>query len=146
MVLSFDSYAQHQLSGTITSSENKKPVSGVEVYDHQSKSIVTTDASGKYMFKDLEVGVHQITFFSTEYETVTKEINIITDRILDIVIEKLSVELSQIEIAAKKEELFAIRQLEDVEGTSIFAGKKSEVVMLDLIKGNLASNNSIRRK
>ena len=34
------------------------------------------------------------------------------------------------------------QDLRDVEGTSIFAGKKSEVISMDLSMANLASNNS----
>jgi len=42
----------------------------------------------------------------------------------------------------KRQEVFALKQLKKVEGTAIYAGKKTEVVLLEGITGNLASNNT----
>ena len=54
----------------------------------------------------------------------------------------LALELSEVEIKARRKELYAIRQLRDLEGTRVNAGKKTEVVVLDKIIANKAINQS----
>ena len=41
-----------------------------------------------------------------------------------------------------KKKIFQIKRMQDYEGTSVFAGKKNEVILLDLSMANLASNNA----
>lgn len=50
--------------------------------------------------------------------------------------------LNEVTIEAKKDNDFGITHLNQVEGTAIYAGKKSEVILLDDASGNLATNNS----
>ena len=47
-----------------------------------------------------------------------------------------------IEIIARNEKVFSLERLNAVEGTSIFEGKKNEVILVDQSMANLASNNS----
>lgn len=50
--------------------------------------------------------------------------------------------LGPAEIELKKDNDFGITRLRQVEGTSIYAGKKSEVIVLNDVNANLATNNS----
>ncbi|MCC6601386.1 MAG: TonB-dependent receptor [Crocinitomicaceae bacterium] len=50
--------------------------------------------------------------------------------------------LEEVTIESKKNNSFGITHLRQVEGTAIYAGKKSEVVLLSDTKGNLAANNA----
>ena len=61
---------------------------------------------------------------------------------LTITLERLSQELSEVEIIAQKEKVFELQRLKDVEGTAIFAGKKTEVIQVDQSMANLATNNA----
>ena len=45
-------------------------------------------------------------------------------------------------VKANNQKIFQLSKLKDVEGTAIYAGKKSEVISMDLSMANLASNNS----
>jgi Fe(3+) dicitrate transport protein len=49
--------------------------------------------------------------------------------------------LNEITIEAEKDNSFGITRLKQVEGTSIYAGKKNEVIVLDDVNGNTAANN-----
>ena len=51
-------------------------------------------------------------------------------------------ELNEIVLEEQKENNFGRSTLSQVEGTAIYAGKKSEVVLLEDINANLATNNS----
>lgn len=50
--------------------------------------------------------------------------------------------LGPAEIELKKDNDFGITRLKQVEGTSIYAGKKSEVIVLNDVQANIATNNS----
>ena len=54
-------------------------------------------------------------------------INTQDSQYLKIALNELSVNLSEVEITAKKRKVFELRRLQDIEGTSIYAGKKTEV-------------------
>ncbi len=53
-----------------------------------------------------------------------------------------NIELGEIEIVAEKDNSFGISRLNNVEGTTIYAGKKTEAIYLQDLNANLAANNS----
>lgn len=54
----------------------------------------------------------------------------------------LPIQLKEVIVEYKKDNNFGLTHLKQVEGTAIYAGKKTEVVLLDDAAGNLATNNS----
>lgn len=50
--------------------------------------------------------------------------------------------LKEVIVEYKKDNNFGLTHLKQVEGTAIYAGKKTEVILLDDAAGNLATNNS----
>ncbi len=133
---------QHTLSGKVKNQNTGKAVIGTEVYNQQTDEVVFTNPNGYYEFANLEEGVYDITLFTFDYNTQTKTIEIDSDAKLNFELEPLSEQLTEVEIIAKKAEFFDIRRLRPVEGTSIFAGKKSEVVLLDQAVAGVASNTA----
>ncbi len=133
--------AQHVLNGLVILDSNMQPLAGVEVFNHNNNQLEVSALDGTFQFENLAPGLYTFTLFADEYETLLDTIKIEKDTAYSFSMSALKIDLSPIDIIAKKEELFAIKQLKDIEGTSIFAGKKTEVVLTDLIKGNLASNN-----
>ena len=61
---------------------------------------------------------------------------------LEIVLETLGEELTEVVITRQREQVFALTQLKGVEGTAIYEGKKSEVVLVDNLTANLATSNA----
>ena len=133
--------AQVSLTGRVVSSVDQMALSGVEVYLESAQSLTQTDGAGYYRFDRVPTGIQTVTVFALDYVTQTDTVDIGRSQMLNFVLQPLSVSLSDVEIIAKREELFALKRLADIEGTSIFAGKKSEVVVLDMIQGNQALNN-----
>lgn len=50
--------------------------------------------------------------------------------------------LQEVIVESEKDNDFGITRLKQIEGTAIYAGKKSEVIVLDDVNGNTATNNS----
>lgn len=130
---------QHSFNGSILDS-NKQPLQAVEIFNHNTNQLTVSKEDGSFEFTNLEPDSYTFTLFADAYETIIDTINIQADVKRTYTMSPLSIDLTSIDIIAKREELFVIRQLNDIEGTSIFAGKKTEVVITNLIKGNVAVN------
>ena len=50
--------------------------------------------------------------------------------------------LSEVVLTQRREKAFTLQKLRTVEGTAIYAGKKSEVVLVENLTANLAANNA----
>ena len=133
------SFAQNIYSGFITSSENNKPIKGVEIYNKVGGELSQTDKNGFFKFnsseKDLTIILFAKNFNVFEKKMFSNEKN-------NIQLRPLSRELMEVEVKSRKQKIFELKRLNDVEGTSIFAGKKNEVVLVKQSMANLASNNA----
>jgi Fe(3+) dicitrate transport protein len=134
--------AQYTLTGRILLEEENTPIAASEIYHHSSQRIVLSEEDGSFIISNLSSGTHQFSVFSTDYSILTDTIVISENTTRDFYLTPLSFTLSSLELIAKKKELFGIKQLADIQGTSVYAGKKSEVILLDLVKGDVANNNS----
>lgn len=130
--------AQFTLSGTVSIEETGKNLKGIEVY------LVENDLldDGNFAFEGLSAQDYTLVIFGVGYNTKEVLIQLSSDSIIDIKLTPLASELSEVLIQDQKDEVFAIKRLRAVEGTAIYAGKKSEVVRIEKMMGNLASNNS----
>ncbi|MGB3149448.1 MAG: TonB-dependent receptor [Maribacter sp.] len=142
LFLTFPVWGQLSISGNITNKEGK-PIPDVEVYLRQLERLEMTDANGRFEFENIPGGKYSIVVFAYEYEVLERELTFDKAFSMDIQLQRLQAEnLSEVVLTQKREQVFALKQLKKVEGTAIYAGKKSEVVLLDGITGNLAANNS----
>jgi len=144
IILLFTSLAQAQftVSGTVTSVEDGSPIANAEVWNKTVSEMVLTNEDGVFRIENLQEGNYEFAVFSFEYAIADKEIFINADTQVNFELAKLSNDLSEVMITNRREQIFALRKLRKVEGTAIYAGKKSEVVLLDKTVGNLAANNA----
>ncbi len=133
---------QYKLTGRITSSETGNPVSNAEIWNKTTGDLTIANDNGEYAITSLEAGTYQFAVFSYEYEIRERNITIDSDKVVNFQLTPLAESLSEVVLTARREQIFALRKLRKVEGTSIFAGKKSEVVLMDQVVGNLAANNA----
>lgn len=135
-------FAQYTLSGNVNSESTGASVSGAEVYNLTKGTSVNTDLSGNFQFDDLPAGTYTLAVFSFEFEVVEKELVISENTSVNFQLPALGEQLSEVLIKKRKERIFALKQLKEVEGTAIYAGKKTEVVVMDNLTANLASGNA----
>ncbi|GGZ80713.1 TonB-dependent receptor domain-containing protein [Algibacter mikhailovii] len=134
-------YAQNKVSGVVLFAGNNTPVAEVNIYDKTSGLITTTNANGEFEFLTSKERLTLI-FFSFEYEVKEMLIEASNSENLSVVLQDLTTQLSEVEITARKRKLFELQRLKDIEGTAIYAGKKTEVVLVEQSMANLASNNA----
>ena len=113
-----------------------------EVYNKLTGLIVTTASDGTYVMEVDSAGQYPLIVFAFGYEVQEKVVAINGKKLFDFYLQEISAELTEVEISQQREQVFAMSRLRPVEGTAIYAGKKSEVVLVDGLVGNLASNNA----
>ncbi len=133
--------ANYSLSGVVIDAGNGQPISNAEVYNRTLNLLTSTNAEGFFEMSDLEAGTYELVIVSLEYETLEKVVKIAGDMNLTIPMTEFSQVLSEVVVSERREEIFALNRLRPVEGTAIYAGKKTEVVLVDQLVGNIAANN-----
>lgn len=135
--------AQHTLSGTIRNASTAEPLLEAEVFLPATGASVTTNNRGEYKFDDLASGEYEIYVFLYGFNTIQETTTILNaDVQQDFDLEDLNIQLSEVLVQDAREEIYALKRLRAVEGTAIYAGKKTEVVLLDRLTVNAAANNA----
>lgn len=140
-IFSISMYAQQTVKGAVVFSKTEQPIANVKVYDKVSGLLTTTNSKGVFEFQTSKKEM-TLVFFSFEYEVEEVTIQTEAGANLKIILKDLTQNLSQVEITARKRRIFELKRLKDVEETAIYAGKKTEVVLVGQSMANLASNNA----
>mgnify|MGYP001356115045 CR=1 FL=1 len=144
LIHSFTLMSQNSITikGNIRNTESQQVVENVEIFSDPKGILHTSDINGCFTITEVPIGLNTLTLFREGFNTTYISFIARKDTILEINLKALSVELTEIQLRARRKEEFAMKRLKDVEGTSLYAGKKSEVVVMNLVSANLASNNS----
>ena len=132
---------QNRITGSVSDTQGS-PIAGAEVYLKELQLLTVSDAKGGFVFESVAGGKFTLVVYAYEFQVYEQELTF--DRALEVTIQLLPIAetaLSEVVLTHEREKVFALQKLKAVEGTAIYAGKKSEVVLLDNITGNLAANN-----
>jgi len=131
---------QYKYSGIVVDTDNN-PIKSVQIYDQNGGSLAQTNALGNFMFSSNEEEV-SLVFFLENYKI--KYVVFTSDNLenIQIVLSPFLEELSEIKITSRRKKVFELKRLNDVVGTAIYAGKKTEVILVNQSTANLASNNA----
>lgn len=132
---------QNRITGSVSDTQGS-PIAGAEVYLKELQLLTVSDAKGGFVFESVAGGKFTLVVYAYEFQVYEQELTF--DRALEVTIQLLPIAetaLSEVVLTQEREKVFALQKLKAVEGTAIYAGKKSEVVLLDNITGNLAANN-----
>lgn len=105
-------------------------------------SSLTTGTSGFFSVHVNASKTVKVSAFMQGYRPYHESLKLNTDTSLVIQLDSLTTNLQEVVIESQKENSFGVGKLMNVEGTAIYAGKKSEVIVLNDINANLATNNS----
>jgi Fe(3+) dicitrate transport protein len=134
--------AQEVFKGKVVSAETGLPVAEAEVYNRTTGKLVVTDKNGDFQLADLKPGEYELTIFSFQHEIIDRTVRVPGEGIIVFELLPLSEILTEVVLTQRRKKLFALRSLRQVEGTAIYAGKKSEVVLMEELTANLATNNA----
>ena len=140
-LISLSLTAQYKVSG-IVKDENNKALNKVEIYDANGGLLTETNTKGLYSFSTTKKQL-LVYLYATDYKLKEQKIDLKNgENIINFVLGTFSEQLSEIEIRTQRKKVFELTRLKDVVETAIYAGKKTEVVLLSEATANLASNNA----
>ena len=140
ILISFFGFSQTNYSGKVIDKLTKSPLVNVSVYNSTENKLSKTNSDGLFDLV-IESNNTEILFYIEGYNLKSvifsgnKNYSIIE---LNSQIEKLD----EVIVRANKKKVFQIERLKDFEETYVYAGKKNEVILMDLSMANLASNNA----
>lgn len=134
--------AQKVLTLRIGEAGKPTPLAAVEVFAQETGRVYLTDRRG---ITTIETDATLLTLtifasgFASQQEVVRMDSTVVSR---EISLLPLRQDLAAVTVVAEGEKRFALTRLRAVEGTAIYAGKKTEVVRLDALTVNLASNQA----
>ncbi len=128
--------------GMITDA-NGRPIGGVSIVLKGTLRGTVSAEDGSFEITGVPVGEYILSASAVHLKIAEQRISVRAKEVTDVklVAEEQIIQLGEIVIAGAR----GVRpadQLADVEGTSIFAGKKTEVVRMDRLDANLITNNA----
>ncbi len=136
--------AQHTMEGRVVSGDDGQPVSYAQLYFPQLSQVTQADEAGYYRFNNLPEGdwvleVSSISFIKSTatvlvYQNIQRHFNL----------QPQTTELQEAEVNGRKVEGRTDISLRKIEGTAIYASKKSELIEVRNMVANL-SNNTARQ-
>lgn len=139
LFVSASTFAQTKITGIITS-DNGKVLTSVEIYNKTSGVKYLSNAKGKFSIELEKPGNYELVFHKESYAVLEKTVST-SDKNIVIVLDKI-INLSEVIINKQKEKIFALNKLKDIDETAIYAGKKTEVISLNKLTANKATNNA----
>ena len=132
---------EKKVSGVILNEDLSFYKNKIKIYDRDKGLLDETDEKGNFEFYTNKES-NSIIFLSAEDLFFEKKINIKNDTIIEIIFSPKIENLSEVILKANRIKAFQLKRLEDSKGTSIYAGKKNEVVLVTQTMANLAVNSS----
>lgn len=132
-------FSQKTIKGTVKSNTGK-PLENVEIYNALGGLLTTSNKAGFFEFTTAKKQV-SLVFFMEEYKIKDVVLPASSTNTV-VVLHPLTERLNEIVINQRRRKIFTLKQLKKVQGTAIYAGKKSEVVLVDELVGNKATNSA----
>lgn len=127
------------LNGVVVT-QNNQAVDEVVIYVKNSTTFVITDEQGKFTLL-LPASSYTLSLQSLNIIPVEIPIKLVNDTTIQL---KVVLKLNSIEevVIQANEDPFGIRKLRPTEGGGLYEGKKTEVINIEKLIGNKASNNA----
>ena len=141
LLISLNLSAQYKVSGIVTSQNTGKALNEVLILSSEGGTLAVSNEKGFYEFETSKKTL-TVLVYSEEFRLYEKQLTLTANFKLDIALQSFDEQLTEVVVKARKKRIFELKHLKDVVGTSIFAGKKTEVVLVDQSSANLATNNA----
>lgn len=130
------------LHGQVREKDSREGIEGMELILDPVGLTAETDAKGNYTFSGLERRRYKVILLCDEGKKSIAYAEIKGDSVrVDFEADPNSVKLKAVVIQEDRG-AFGMSRLRSVEGAAIYASKKNDVILIDSLAANLATNNS----
>jgi iron complex outermembrane receptor protein len=98
LLLTLNAKAQHKISGNITDEKTNEPLAGVSVHISDLRKGSSTDKTGFYQIENIKKGNYLVEVSIVGYKTITKNIVISKDTMINFVMNDAVAELNEVVI------------------------------------------------
>lgn len=131
----------YTVSGSVKNTSGRA-VANATVLLKNTSYITHCDSGGNYRLNDVSKGNYTLVVTSVGHNAITRDIKVNGNITVSLVMEENVQQLNTVDVKAGKEKTFGVTRMRAVEGTTINAGKKSEVIVMDDVNANKSTNNS----
>jgi len=119
------------------------PLAKARVVNVSSQKSVFADSLGEFEFPTVTYGQYTLLFYADELASITKIVDVNQPIVfLNVQLFQLSLVLDPANVTSNKNQNQSRDYLMPIENFGIFEGKKTEVIRLDALTANLATNNA----
>lgn len=129
------------ISGVVVDGTNSAPIVGAEIHWRPNGTQTTSSALGEFQISAPSDQAGELVVFYPGYQIFRLKLLPDTSSTIQIQLEMMGYDITEVLIAAQRKELFALRRMKDVEETAIYAGKKNEVIVMEQLTANIPANN-----
>jgi Fe(3+) dicitrate transport protein len=129
-----------EISGTVR--DERAVLPGASVGLKNTAFEATTDGNGEFVLRNIPYGNYTLVIFAFNKETIEHDVQVGLVRLeLDFVVRELSSELQEVEIRDEKDTTWGMSRMHAVDNFGVYEGKKTEVIVLQDMVVNAATNN-----
>ena len=118
-----------------------EPLKDVVVFTNQKKEFTITDQKGEFSFQLIAQKSYTLTVQSINITPLEQTVFLVNDTLLEIIVKSRVINLSEVVIQSE-EDPFGVRRLRSIEEGGLYEGKKTEVINVEKLVANKASNNA----
>ncbi len=134
-------FSQIKVTGYIYDDMTNIGLSNVSIFNPKTSEIKYSNKDGYYEIVISNYDT-EISFYLEGYNLYNKVFGSSENKESNIRLSSNIEILNEVIVRANKKRIFQIQRMKDIEETKIYAGKKNEVILLELSMANLASNNA----
>ncbi|NMM46977.1 TonB-dependent receptor [Marinigracilibium pacificum] len=135
--------SKHSISGKVVFKEDNSEAISVQVFLENTSFASTTDNNGTFIISNVPTGEYILAAFLPGYKTYRQKVLINSDiKGLKIAIVNLDESLAEVVVSGTRDSDRALTRLQAVDNFGIYEAKKNEVIVLDNVIADKASNNA----
>ncbi|OXA99132.1 TonB-dependent receptor [Flavobacterium oncorhynchi] len=139
LVIFLNAFSQNKISGVIKT-DSGETISLVSVYNKTIETKTVSNKNGEFEIERSATGNSELVFYKENYSLLEQTIPA-SETKTTIILSRIT-NLSEVVINKQRDKVFAINKLNDIDETAIYAGKKTEVISINKLTANKATNNA----
>lgn len=142
--LAAQSSMTNEVAGLVFDQKDQRKLEAVSITLELPTGIefLLTDEQGEFVFKNVPTGTYTLTAQLIGYHTLSQQIEVKASTNLKLEMEAEGVILDAVTVEDASRRNRSQSRLRNIEGTAIYAGRKSELIRPDELTANLATNNA----